>query len=135
MTYTNETKELFMKSYKDELEHLLEGLDEKYRPTPTRLHEIIENSAKYLDVDDLLDSARTVEDGTGIKLLWDPKRDACIALTIAAAAALVAAWVASGGTLVVGTAVAGIIINSPILAALVGGLTGAALAGVICDNK
>ncbi|WP_159351045.1 hypothetical protein [Roseomonas harenae] len=70
------------------------------------------------------------------KKLPDPfkgvKKEACILAHIAIAAALVAAWVASGGTLVVGSTVAGVVITDTIYAALAGGLTGAALAEKFC---
>jgi hypothetical protein len=60
------------------------------------------------------------------------KRDACIVAHMAVAAALLAAWVSSGGTLIVGTQAAGVAITESLHAALVGGVTGGALAAHFC---
>jgi hypothetical protein len=61
------------------------------------------------------------------------KKQLCIIGVIAAATALAAAWVASGGTLAIGSVVAGLTITGPIHAALVGGASGAAIASIICS--
>jgi hypothetical protein len=68
----------------------------------------------------------------GIPNPFDPKT-ACIISHIAIGAAVVAAWVASGGTLTIGSAAAGVTITQPIYAALVGGASGAVIAQILCS--
>lgn len=55
-------------------------------------------------------------------------RDLCILKCMAVGALICAAWVASGGTLIIGSAVAGITISQPIIAALAGGASAATIA-------
>lgn len=62
----------------------------------------------------------------------DNRKAVCVAGSMAAAAALLAAWVASGGTLTFGMVVGGIKITEPILAALIGGGGAAAVASAMC---
>lgn len=66
------------------------------------------------------------------KPLWNPGRDICIGLHIAVGAAVLAAWVASGGTLSIGAVAAGgVVITETILAALVGGASAATIACIL----
>ena len=62
----------------------------------------------------------------------DNRKAVCVAASMAAASALLAAWVASGGTLTVGMAAGGVQITEPILAALIGGGGAAAVASAMC---
>ncbi|WP_152483585.1 hypothetical protein [Halomonas sp. THAF5a] len=55
-------------------------------------------------------------------------RDLCILAWMAVGAAILAAWVASGGTLIIGSAVAGVTISQPLLAALAGGASAGTIA-------
>lgn len=58
-------------------------------------------------------------------------KNVCIGLSMAAAA-LLAAWVASDGTLTVGVMAAGVTITGPIYVTLVGGCGTAAVASAMC---
>lgn len=60
-------------------------------------------------------------------------KEVCIITHIAIGAAILAAWVASGGTLAIGSVVAGVTITQPLIAALAGGASGAVLAKIMCD--
>lgn len=123
----------FIDNYCKELRDLLEKLGENYRPTPDRIPQIVDNSVALLKVDDLL--ASQFLGSSDIRPLgWFPDigKEACILAHIAIAAATFAAWVASGGTLIVGTVVVGVTITNGIIAALVGGASGRALAEVFC---
>lgn len=68
--------------------------------------------------------------------MGDIRRDLCIAGAMAIGSAIVAAWVASGGTLIVGTAVAGFTITNVVIAALIGGASAAVIACIAgsCGN-
>lgn len=64
--------------------------------------------------------------------LWNPGRDICIGLHMAAGAAVLAAWVASGFTLSIGAVAAGgVVITNTILAALVGGASAGTIACIL----
>jgi hypothetical protein len=130
MPNLEEARKVFVDDYKEKLKNLLEGLDEKYRPPQDRIQQIIDNSANYLSVDDLLTSQSS--EGTEIRPLWNPGRDLCILAHMAIAAAILAAWVASGGTLIAGTTVAGVTVTSEVIAALIGGGGGRVIAEKFC---
>jgi hypothetical protein len=121
---------VFVKDYQEKLKGFLEGLDVKHRPPQDRIQQIVDNSVNYLEIDDLLEGR--ISDGPEMHLLWDPGIDLCIAAHMAVAAAILAAWVASGGTLIVGTAIAGVTVTSEIIAALIGGAGGRAIAEKFC---
>ena len=65
-------------------------------------------------------------------LVWNPGRDICIGLHMAIGAGVLAAWVASGGTLTIGAVAAGgVVISAPVMAALVGGASAATIACIL----
>jgi len=69
-----------------------------------------------------------------IKIKLPSEKDWCIIAHMAAATAILAAWVASGGTLTIGAVAAGgIKISSELHAALVGGASGRVIAEILCD--
>lgn len=88
-----------------------------------------------IGVDGLVDRVNQ-ELNSGANILWNPGRDLCIATHIAIGGAVLAAWVASGGTLVIGSAVAGVTISNTVVAALVGGASAATIACIAgsCGN-
>ncbi len=100
-----------------ELKTLLDGFEPKYLN-------------KQLTIDDLVTGVREllIKPLDGMSPMWNPKRDLCIIGCMALGAAILAAWVASGGTLIVGTLVAGFSVTSPIIAALIGGATAGTIA-------
>ena len=59
-------------------------------------------------------------------------KEICVLGYMAVGSAILAAWVASGGTLAIGSVVAGVKISSAIHAALVGGASGATIAQILC---
>ncbi len=130
MPNIEEARKVFVRDYKEKLKGLLEGLDVKHRPPQDRIQQIVDNSANYLDINDLLESR--ISDGPEVHLLWNPGRDLCIAAHIAIGAAILAAWVASGGTLIAGSMVAGVTVTSEIIAALIGGASGRVIAEKFC---
>lgn len=151
MKALEDVKVEYVSQYKSDLKKLLEGLDSAHRPKPDRINQIIETSASTLYVDDLLvrrfvgTNNLRLFDFPGIPLPPLPNpfpplpnpfpglgKEACILAHMAIAAAVLAAWVNSGGTLVVGTTAAGVTITNEIIAALIGGATGRALAEKFC---
>lgn len=68
-----------------------------------------------------------------IKIKLPSKKDWCIITHMALAAAILAAWVASGGTLTIGATAAGVTISSELYAALAGGASGRVIAEILCD--
>ena len=154
MKTLEDVKAEYISKYKTDLKALLEGLDSTHRPTPDRINAIVETNASNLYVDDLLvrrfagtSNPRLFGIFPDIPLpniplpniplpqlapLPDIGKEGCILVHMAIAAAVLAAWVASGGTLIVGTAVAGVTITNEIIAALIGGATGRALAEKFC---
>lgn len=148
--------EQFKAEYKayflDQLKLQLDHLDAGHRPDEEKqkailassfdvvvseemLHTIYEEIRSQNDQPDTPDSDTALEWRTpGWIRDLDPtkNKDVCIGLHVAAASALVAAWVASGGTLTVGAVAGGIKITSPIMAALIGGAGGRGIAEVMC---
>lgn len=127
--------------YKIDLANLIGNLDPKLRPNKAVLDKIM---AK--DIEDIKRVAGSLGAGNdliqknefglgdwipGIPNPFDPKA-ACILTHIAIGAAVLAAWVASGGTLAIGASAAGVQITQPIYAALVGGASGAVIAAILC---
>ncbi|NDW07810.1 hypothetical protein [Jiella pacifica] len=92
----------------------------------------IESSGKLsnMQVEDIVEEIKAVNNQENI-VLFSIGRDLCIAAWVVVGAAVVAAWVASGGTLLVGTAVAGVQVSSKVLAALAGGASGATIACIL----
>jgi hypothetical protein len=154
----DDTKSQYIANYRTKLQGLLENLDPSHRPSPDRIGEIVQNSADHLNVDGLLlhqylgqsNFAQTQFGFPGLPNppnpfpglpnplqplpLPSPGKSACIAGNMAVGAAICAAWVASGGTLAIGEVVAGgVTITSQIYAALVGGASGAIIAGILCQ--
>lgn len=136
----------YVTQFKNDLRNLLEGLDSAYRPAPDRISEIIEINSNLLNIDDLLLRQFTGESHYNL-FNWGPfpdlplpqlpplpdlNKEACILAHIAIAAAVLAAWVASGGTLTIGTSIAGVTITNEIIAALIGGASGRVLAEKFC---
>ena len=64
-------------------------------------------------------------------LTLNTKRDLCILGTMAAGAAILAAWVYSGGALTVGTPFGSFIITEAVHAALIGGASAGTIACII----
>jgi hypothetical protein len=91
-----------------------------------------------ISIDELVAKTKQVleQPSSGISAMWDPKRDLCIAGWMAVGAAILAAFVASGGTLIVGSTVAGVVISDTVLAAIVGGASAGTIACIAgsCGN-
>jgi hypothetical protein len=142
--FRSEYRQWYLESLKNELSNL----DASYRPSDDRCIEIAKTSFDQLISDDLIsklfdevskqDLGPVDDDLEWRTPRWlrdlDPttNKNVCIGLSMAAAAALLAAWVASGGTLTVGMIAGGVKITSPIYAALVGGGGAAAVASAMC---
>ena len=142
--FRSEYRQWYLESLKNELSNL----DASYRPSEDRCIEIANTSFDQLISDDLISKlfdevSKQDLDPVDDALEWrtprwlrdlDPttNKNVCIGLSMAAAAALLAAWVASGGTLTVGMIAGGVKITSPIYAALVGGGGAAAVASEMC---
>lgn len=142
--FRSEYRQWYLESLKNELNNL----DSSYRPGEGRCIEITNTSFEQLISDDLIEKlfeevSNKDLDASDDALEWrtprwvrrlDPttNKDICIGLSMAAAAALLAAWVASGGTLTVGVMAAGVTITEPIYAALIGGGGAAAVARAMC---
>jgi hypothetical protein len=142
--FRSEYRQWYLESLKNELSNL----DVSYRPSEDRCIEIVNTSFDQLISDDLIgklfdEVSKQDLDPADDALEWktpkwlrklDPttNKNVCIGLSMAAAAAVLAAWVASGGTLTVGVMAGGVKITSPIYAALAGGGGAAAVASAMC---
>lgn len=121
-----------------ELRGYLRTLPPEMRPDGQQVQQIVEQSEG-----DVRSLARSLEENGGGVVLADwwgditkPFREldktACILANVAVGAAILAAWVASGGTLAIGSVVAGVTVTQPILAALTGGASGRVIAEILC---
>jgi hypothetical protein len=144
----------FIQAYMQELEATLKALPSRLQPDANQIKGIAEKDVE--DIRDLIaqigitDAQVNIQHASWIshnihnplKRLADGvehtvnrnKYELCILGNIAVGAAIIAAWVSSGGTLTVGTAIGGIQITSPLLAFLAGGATGRGVAEFICKH-
>ncbi|WP_124313731.1 hypothetical protein [Pseudomonas chlororaphis] len=120
---------------------LYEGfLEEKHLPQATlgnfrKIKEILDKNeddfiSGRIETEALVSSV-SKEINTDLSIQWNPGRDLCILGSMALGGALLAAWVASGGTLIIGTAAAGVTVTGPLMAALVGGASAGTLACIL----
>lgn len=133
-------------NYNQELSKALKEIKEKYKLSDDRIKSIEDNSSKYLEIDDIVNRAAEKNKNAnvdfqtaswlseGLKKLGLSNRDQCIIKHVAIGAAIIAAWVASGGTLIIGTTLQGVVITETLHAALAGGASGRVLAEIMCGK-
>jgi hypothetical protein len=155
-----ELYDAFFDRYMRDLRWCLRQLPPNLQPTAEQVREIVEKERPELDrivaelssnprvtpaifqEDDdkpLIQNADFIDDIT--RGLGGPIPDpvpaitntGCVAAHMAIGAAILAAWVASGGTLAIGSVVAGVTITDAIAAALAGGASGYVIAQILCQ--
>ena len=147
----NTVDDTIVHAYIAELHELLVQLPPDQQPDANQISEIVKADLSELR-DNLMPQSGLTEDDIAItdaswlshhnplqnlgkRIANTAKRNSkevCIITHIAVGAAILAAWVASGGTLAIGSVVAGVTITQPLLAALAGGTSGAVLAQIMC---